>query len=74
MTDFEREVIDRLGHIDENLKALNKAIYGNGKPGLVDVVHDLDKRVNVLEEKRKSIYVAIGIILSLLASIGALLK
>ena len=50
MTHFEREVIDRLGRIEEQnktqfkrLEAVERAINGNGHPGLA-------QRVQVLED------------------------
>ncbi len=45
MTDFEKEVIDRLGRIETKLDADFRAIHGNGKPGLVDKVAELSAQV-----------------------------
>lgn len=51
MNDFEKDVIDRLARIENSLKNDMKALYGNGKPGLVDKVNDLEKRLEVMESK-----------------------
>lgn len=53
MNDFEREVLERLTKIEENIKGINKRIYGNGQPGLDDKVIALDKRVVVIESKQE---------------------
>ena len=51
MNDFEKDVIDRLARIENSLKNDMKALYGNGKPGLVDKVGELEKRLSILESK-----------------------
>lgn len=54
MNSFEKEVIDRLARIEENIEGLQgkltndyKVLHGNGQPGLVD-------RVTALETSQKS--------------------
>ena len=49
MTHFEKDVIDRLGRIEEQnvtqfkrLEAMEKAIRGNGQPGLLSRVANLE--------------------------------
>ncbi len=53
MTSFEKEVIDRLGRIEERLKNDFYTIHGNGKPGIVDKVNNITQRIEVLESKEK---------------------
>ena len=52
MTDFEEKVLERLSKIEENMKSINKRIYGNGQPGLDDKVTAIDKRLEVLASKQ----------------------
>ena len=49
MTDFQQEVIDRLGRIEEQnktlfnrLSELERAVHGNGRPGLLTRVANLE--------------------------------
>ena len=46
LTDFEKDVIDRLGRIETKLDNDFRAIHGNGQPGLL-------QRVSKLEEQQK---------------------
>lgn len=49
MTQFEREIIDRLGRIETTLMVDSKALHGNGHPGLIEKHADLEQRVRILE-------------------------
>ena len=49
VTDFEHEVIDRLGRIETKLDADYRVLHGNGKPGVVDKVDALEERIHDLE-------------------------
>ena len=46
--EFQKDVIDRLARIEEAINNDYKALYGNGKPGLLD-------RMVALESKMQSI-------------------
>ena len=52
-TNFEREVIDRLGRIETKLDNDGKAIYGNGHPGLLDRMVKLEQEIALLKSKGK---------------------
>ena len=67
MNDFEKEVLERLTRIDENLKGLNKRIYGNGQPGIEDKLIMLEKKVEVLESKQGWVKESVSLVASLLA-------
>ena len=67
MNDFEKEVLERLTRIDENLKGLNKRIYGNGQPGIEDKLIMLEKKVEVLESKQGWVKDSVSLVASLLA-------
>lgn len=78
MSDFEKDVIDRLARIENSLKNDMKALYGNGKPGLVDKVNDLEKRLEVMESKRNwvrdTIAAAAWLATTLIAAYAAFVK
>ena len=50
MTAFEKEVIDRLGRIETKLDADYRALHGNGRPGVIDRVSDLEGKVEILSK------------------------
>ena len=52
MTEFEREVIDRLGRIETKLDNDGMHLYGNGKPGLVDRISKVEADVEVIKAHR----------------------
>lgn len=52
MTEFEKEVIDRLGRIETKLDTDGRHLYGNGKPGLVDRITAVESDVAVLKAHR----------------------
>ena len=51
LTDFEREVIDRLGRIETKLDNDFRALHGNGQPGLIEKHEKLENRVASLEHR-----------------------
>lgn len=53
MTAFEKDVIDRLGRIEERLTNDFRLIHGNGKPGIVDKVQNITTRIEHLEAREK---------------------
>ena len=55
MTEFERDVIDRLGRIETKLDSDYRALHGNGKPGLIDRVASVEQRLLVTEIQEKEI-------------------
>ena len=73
MNEFEKEVLERLTKIEENLKGINKRIYGNGQPGLEDKVNALDKRLVIMESKsegKRSIVKDVAGVIAWLVAIG----
>lgn len=54
LTDFEKEVIDRLGRIETKLDNDFRALHGNGQPGLIEKHTDLEHRVATLEQMAKT--------------------
>ena len=54
MTDFEKDVIDRLGRIETKLDTDYKTLYGNGHAGLVDRVNDAEDRIRDLEKYKEA--------------------
>lgn len=60
MTQFEKEVIDRLGRIETKLDTDYRTLHGNGKPGLVDEVDDLEHRVRDLEARQAAKHRCLG--------------
>lgn len=51
LTDFEKEVIDRLGRIETKLDNDFRALHGNGQPGLIEKHEKLENRVSTLEQR-----------------------
>ena len=51
LSDFEKEVIDRLGRIETKLDNDYLALHGNGQPGLIVKHEKLENRVQTLEQK-----------------------
>lgn len=51
LTDFEKEVIDRLGRIETKLDNDYHALHGNGQPGLIVKHEKLENRVQALAQK-----------------------
>lgn len=73
MNEFEKEVLERLSKIEENLKGINKRVYGNGQPGLEDKVNALDKRLEVLtgkQEGKRSVVKDIATVFAWLVATG----
>ena len=50
LTEFEKDVIDRLGRIETKLDNDYRTLHGNGQPGLLSKHTDLEKRVSALEQ------------------------
>ncbi|OQA82185.1 MAG: hypothetical protein BWY31_03327 [Lentisphaerae bacterium ADurb.Bin242] len=81
MTRFERDVIDRLGRIETRLEQVTGTLQGDGQPGLVREVGELEKRIQSLEEIQASekrqvgrIAAIVTLILNSALSIGAWFK
>ena len=53
MTQFEKDVIDRLARIEEKLTRDYHTIHGNGKPGIIEKVENITSRVDRLEARQK---------------------
>lgn len=53
VSEFEKDVIDRLGRIETKLDNDFHALHGNGKPGLIEKVADLEVKVNLIIQKSK---------------------
>jgi hypothetical protein len=73
MSEFEKNVIDRLARIESYLENDSKALYGNGKPGLLDKVNALDKRLVIMESKnegKRSIVKDVAGVIAWLVAIG----
>ena len=54
LTDFETDVIDRLGRIETKLDNDFRALHGNGQPGLIEKHEKLENRVQTLEQTVKT--------------------
>ena len=54
LTDFEKEVIDRLGRIETKLDNDFSALHGNGQPGLIKKHEKLESRVKSIEDAMKT--------------------
>ena len=54
LTDFEKEVIDRLGRIETKLDNDFRALHGNGQPGLIEKHEKLEHRVKSIEDAMKT--------------------
>lgn len=54
LTNFEKEVIDRLGRIETKLDNDFRALHGNGQPGLIEKTQKLEQRVKSLEDTAKT--------------------
>lgn len=50
LTDFETDVIDRLGRIETKLDNDFRALHGNGQPGLIEKHEKLESRVKSIED------------------------
>ena len=53
-TDFETDVIDRLGRIETKLDNDFRALHGNGQPGLIEKHEKLESRVKSIEDAMKT--------------------
>lgn len=65
------KVSSDISEIKTNIRAINKALYGNGHPGLVEQVSDLDRRITTIEaESRgsKHSWVLVGGLLAFVVS------
>ena len=74
MTDFERDVIDRLGRIETKLDADFRTLHGNGHPGLLDRVDELEKEMSALNSRKVWIKEWLGWIFALANLIVLYLK
>ena len=54
LTDFETDVIDRLGRIETKLDNDFRALHGNGQPGLIEKHEKLESRVKTIEDAMKT--------------------
>lgn len=54
LTNFEKDVIDRLGRIETKLDNDFRALHGNGQPGLIEKTQKLEQRVKSLEDMAKT--------------------
>jgi hypothetical protein len=73
MSEFEKNVIDRLARIESYLENDSKEHYGNGKAGLLDKVNALDKRLVIMESKnegKRSIVKDVAGVIAWLVAIG----
>lgn len=52
-SDFEKEVIDRLARIETKLDADYRALHGNGHPGLIERVADLETAMEEQKSRHK---------------------
>jgi len=52
-TDFEREVIDRLARIETKLDADYRELHGNGRPGLIQRVGELEGDLEEVKSRHK---------------------
>ena len=66
---FKDEVLDRLGRIETKIDNTEKALYGNGKPGLLEEFDKLEDRVRDLETKQQEKQKHYGAILTVIAFI-----
>ena len=86
MNDSERDkllfnISTKLAEIEVQVKDVHRAMFGNGKPGVINDVEALTRRVIVLEqadkarEKSKSrLWVAAGLLVNAALSIWSVLK
>ena len=49
-----KDIIDRLGRIETKLDNDGKAIYGNGKPGLLDRMVALESKLQVIQAQAEA--------------------
>ena len=52
-TEFQKDVIDRLARIEEAMKNDYRALYGNGKPGLLDRMASIESQIKSIAAERK---------------------
>lgn len=52
--EFQKDVIDRLARIELKLDNDYKALHGNGHPGLLDRVADLEKQLQTIKTQDKA--------------------
>lgn len=67
LTDFEKDVIDRLGRIETKLDNDFRAIHGNGQPGLLTRVTKLEEQQKINEGKKGWLKELLATLFSLLA-------
>lgn len=72
VNDFEKDVIDRLARIEEAVTNDYKALYGNGKPGLLDRVSRLENQAALIEAQQAVIHELTARVTELGASFQAL--
>ena len=60
MSEFEKNVIDRLARIESYLENDSKALYGNGKPGLLDRVSQLETQVKLTSSRQSWVRDSLG--------------
>lgn len=51
MTQFEKEVIDRLGRIETKLDNDFRELHGNGQPGLIHRTGEIELRLGKVEDR-----------------------
>lgn len=52
MSEFERDVIDRLGRIETKLDNDFHTLHGNGQPGLLARVDELEREMLLITSKK----------------------
>jgi len=52
--EFQKDVIDRLARIEEAINNDYKALYGNGKPGLLDRMTALENQLQSIAAQDKA--------------------
>ena len=74
MTNFEREVIEKLtqlqadvDHIKSDLKEDYRVLYGNGQPGLISRVRDLEANWRWIKWVAGAIAAGVGFLTNIIA-------
>ena len=52
--EFQKDVIDRLARIEEAINNDYKALYGNGKPGLLDRMVAIESKMQLMQAEASS--------------------
>lgn len=80
LSNFQREVLERLTRIEEqtiqqgkDIAAINKTLHGNGHPGVLDRVLTLETEADLQKEHKGGIYAVIAwVVTTAIALYGAL--